>query len=119
MLVAAALLFAACGQRYRAKQLVDDFMEQNMTTPISGVAYSKVDSTFYLTPQAVESMRQAVNSLPSYRSNIGYAEGKLPACVYYIKVSYSQKDASGKEKRHSQTFYFDQEATRVIAFKDN
>lgn len=118
-LVAAALVLAACGQRYRAKQLVDDFMEQNMTEEPSGVSYSKLDSTRYLTPQAVGAMRRAVGSIPSYRSGIGYPEGALPACVYYIKVSYDLPGASGQKQRHSQTFYFDREASRVIAFKDN
>ncbi len=118
-LAATALMMAACGQRYRAKQLVDDFMEQNMTAEPSGVSYSKVDSTRYLTPQAVGAMRRAVASLPAYRPAISYAGGGLPACVYYMKVSYDQTDTAGKKQRHSQTFYFDREATRVIAFKDN
>ena len=46
-----------------------------------------------------------------------YRTAIIPKTIYYIRVSYLVDGKSDKMDKKKETFYFDRELTRIIAFK--
>lgn len=113
------LLLSSCEQQYKAKSLVKDFMETNIKDPsvINDRNFGKIDSSSFISDKMVMDMREKANNLKLYKSGIKYTQGKLPDVYYYIRVTYNTESKGGKKHKSLQTFYFDKEMTRIIAFK--
>src|SRR5574344_32129 len=117
--ISLAVSVSSCDRQDKAESLVDDFMEANMkdASVANNKSYTKIDSTAYINDSIVTDMRSKANGLKLYRTNIKYEEGGIPKTIYYIRVSYLVDGKSDKMDKKKETFYFDRELTRIIAFK--
>lgn len=94
-------------------------MESNIKDPsvIDNENFSKIDSSNFISDNMIMDMREKANSLKLYKRGIKYSPGKLPEVYYYIMVRYNTPSKNGKKQKNLQTFYFDKDFTRIIAFK--
>lgn len=118
ILSALVLLLASCGEQYRAKSLVKDFLNENLEKDYSIARTSKLASTAQITKEKVAALRKEAASLPYMKKGITYAEGSLPDTLFYIRVTYTVKEANNMEPELTQTFYMDKEKTRIVAVKE-
>lgn len=112
-------LFASCGKEHQAKSMVEDFLDTHLVDNSRfDVRFSKLDSTRMITPKAVASLREHMRTVSLFKPDVTYGSEEIPHTLYYIRVSYNKKQPGGKEERYTQTFYFDKEIQRIIAFKE-
>lgn len=106
----------SCGEKTKAEKIVKDFMKTNMEdADLSLVQYSRLDSTFHIDTKAVNELRTRANDIEGFRKNISYTQEPTPKLLR-IRVTYKK----GKDKAlHAQTFYLDEHAQGVVAFKNN
>ena len=93
------LLFASCGQQYKAESTVKDFIED----------FADLGKTRHLNDSLIGIMRQ--NGAQGFKKGITYPaipQGDL----YYLRMRY----ISGKDTLQN-TFYLNEELTEVVAFK--
>lgn len=105
------LLFASCGQQYKAESTVKDFIEKNIETAnqISGRDFADLGKTRHLNDSLIGVMRQ--NGAQGFKKGITYPaipQGDL----YYLRMRY----ISGSDTLQN-TFYLNEELTEVVAFK--
>ena len=110
------LLFASCGQQHQAKEVIREFMEQNVkdASSRSSISVVKFDSTKVLSDSIIYLMRHNADTIQRYQKGIKYAEGVIGGMLYVARITYS---INGVEC--SDTYYLDDLLTRVIAFKSN
>lgn len=110
------LLFASCGQQHQAKEVIREFMEQNVkdASSRSSISVVKFDSTKVLSDSIIYLMRHNADTIQRYQKGIKYAEGVIGGKLYVARITYS---INGVEC--SDTYYLDDLLTRVIAFKSN
>jgi|GEM_PF-2375393 len=115
--IIAALLVTACGgPNHNAKSLVKDFVKENMVNPGDyDLVIEKVDTTRYISKDKVETMRKTTHHSGLYKQGIKYEVGETPQTLTYANVRITDK--KDKNNSHVETFYFDKDVTRVIAFK--
>ncbi len=103
----AVLLFASCGQQYKAKTVVKDFVEQRLQQDADYLDFSDVDSTRTVSDSVITALRS------QGPSGIQYAErgGKT---LMYIRTSYVLESDTV-----SATFYLDKGMSGVVAYKKN
>lgn len=115
----ALLLFASCGKESDAKGMVEDFLDTYLVDNArSDTRFSHLDSTKMITPATVMALREHMKTVRLFKPEVAYAEGDIPKTLYYIRVTYTKPTADGKGKSYTQTFYFDPEVRRLIAFKE-
>ena len=108
------MLLAACGQQHKARSIVDDFMDENMSgqSAIHAVDYAKLDSTRLIGDSLIQAMRKAAEKNKLFRHPITYAEGNPTPLLFITRVDYKVGD-----KECQDTYYLDADLTRVVAFK--
>ena len=107
----ALLLFASCGQQYKAESLAEDFVAANMenASAISGKDFADLGTTRHLNDSLIKVMRQ--RGAANFKKGISY--GEIPTGdLYYLRMSYI---SNGDTLQN--TFYFDKELSEVVAFK--
>jgi len=110
------ILFASCGKKATVKSLVSDFMEQNMVdASLYDLKIGKIDSTRFLSADKINELRKLNGPEGLYKKNVKYTEGGIPRTLTYVNVMLI-KDGEQRDTV-KQTFYLDQELTRVIAMK--
>ena len=105
------LLFASCGQQYKAESTVKDFIEENMETvnQISGRDFADLGKTRHLNDSLIGVMRQnGAQGLKKGTPSPAIPQGDL----YYLRMRY----ISGSDTLQN-TFYLNDELTEIIAFK--
>ncbi len=108
LLGATLLLFASCGRQQQAKSVLKDFMsEQLHRDDVSYLNFSDVDSTHAFTDSLIAILRQRGGKGVQYQERKGRT-------LLHIRAKYLQG-----QDTCSTTFYLDDEATGVIAYKDN
>lgn len=108
LLLFSLLLFASCGQQYRAQSVAKDFMAQQLNKADADyLDFSDVDSTHSISDSLVDVLRRRGPKGISYLDR----KGRI---LLYIRAKY----LDGQDTC-STTFYLDSEATGVVAFKDN
>lgn len=113
------LLLASCGKEGDAKGMVDDFLDTYLVDNTrSDVRFSRLDSTKMITPERVMALREHMKTVKLFKPDVKYDDGEIPSTLYYIRVSYTKPAAGGKVETYAQTFYFDREVERLIAFKE-
>lgn len=97
-----------------AKGLIEDFMNVNMvsTSNISDKEYSKIDSTFYINDSIINAMHKM--QVPGYKGIIKYSNEKAGKKLLFMSITFKQN-----KKDIKQTFYFDENITHIVAFKEN
>ena len=110
------LLFASCGPKKEAEELVEQFMKQNMKEEldISGLHFMDIDSTRLVNDSVVISLRQQAKRASRYQGNIKYAPDQPFKQLITIRAKYYIE-----EKEYSDTYYLDMDLTRIVAFKEN
>ena len=114
--VTLVLLSVACGQQHQAKCVIQDFVDQYATQPSSrgSISIAKFDSTRILNDSVISRMRANADTIERYQQHIKYADGTPSRKLYIARINYT---IDGTE--YSETYYLDDQLTRVIAFKSN
>ena len=110
-ILTSGLLFASCGQQYKAEQKVKAFVEENMEVAdeISGRDFADIGTTRHISDSLIEMMRH--RGAPGFKKDISY--GQIPTGdLLYLRMKYVFKGDTLQN-----TFYMDQEAQEIIAFK--
>lgn len=97
------LLFASCGQQYKAESTVKDFIEENMETAnqISGRDFADLGKTRHLNDSLIGVMRE--NGAQGFKKGITYPS--IPqGDLYYLRMRY----ISGSDTLQN-TFYLNEE----------
>lgn len=110
------LLFASCGQQHQAKEIIKEFVNQYAVEPSarSSISIVKFDSTKVLSDSIINLMRINADTIQRYQKSIKYAEGSTGQKLYIARITYSIHDVE-----YSDTYYLDEQLTRVVAFKSN
>lgn len=111
-LTCCALLLASCGKKYEAKSTVKEFISANFTDENYSIeGYTDIDSTVYVTPEAIKLMHQNIAKSNSYKKGIAYAEKKGKQLIY---MTVTMEKGNEKVKH---TFYLTPNLKDVVAFK--
>jgi hypothetical protein len=109
--VLALLLFTACGQRYRAKSLVKDFVKEHAIEELDITYFSDLDSTKVIGDSLFQALQQNAAKDPLFKG-VDFSGASATSPLLYIRMRY-QKDTLELSK----TFYFDKDLSAVVAFK--
>ena len=112
----AVLLLTACGQQHQAKVVVQEFVDQYATEPSarSSIKIEKFDSTKVLNDSIIRVLRTNADTVSRYQHPVNYAAGGIGRMLYVARISYTINGAE-----FSDTYYLDEQITRVVAFKTN
>jgi len=112
----AVLLFVSCGQQHQAKEIIQDFVDQNATEPSSrsSISIVKFDSTRVINDSIILAMRANADTIKRYVKPVKYAEGPFGGKLYVARITYTIDGAE-----YSDTYYLDDQLSRVVAFKSN
>ena len=108
---ACLLLFASCGQQYKAEQRVKAFIEENMenSAEISSRDFADMGTTRHINDSLIQLMRH--RGAPGFKKEISYAQ--VPSGdLYYLRMKYIHQGDTLQN-----TFYLDSELNQVVAFK--
>ena len=112
------LLFAACGQQHDAEVLIKEFMNANLKSPtaLSAIEFHKMDSTSRIGDSVIANIRKFTESANGqYRTGIAYpAGGNDGKKIKLVRVEYKLDG-----KAYSDTYYLNNDVTRIIAVKTN
>lgn len=112
-LMLSLLLFTACGEKQKAKGVINDFLERNMTSGNYNVEdFADIDSTFYVTDSMIHVMHAQAEKNSAFRRDIQYTP-RTPKLLF-MHVRYTQ---NGKPVK--QTFYMDSALSGVVSFKED
>ena len=105
-IVACLLLFASCGQQYKAEQTAKAFIEENMEQPeqITDRDFADIGTTRHISDSLITVMRQ--RGAEGFKKNIPQGD------LIYLRMQYV-KDGDTL----SNTFYLDEELASIVAFK--
>ena len=116
------LLLVSCGQQYKAKQIVKDYIKEHATEEIDIISFSNLDSTKVISDSLIQAMQENAKRDPLFKevtlpvlSNGEVSvnpEDKPYKTLLYIRMHYREDSLD-----LSRTFYFDHDLTRIIAFK--
>ena len=109
--VACMLLFASCGQQYKAEQTAKAFVEENMEQPekITDRDFADIGTTRHISDSLITVMRQ--RGAEGFKKGIKY--GEIPqGDLIYLRMQYV-KDGDTL----SNTFYLDENLASIVAFK--
>ncbi|MGP1480851.1 MAG: hypothetical protein ACTTJL_04025 [Hoylesella enoeca] len=110
----AAVFLSSCGEQYKAKQLVSNFLDRSLAEKDFSIENcSKLDSTYYVTDSTLNAMRAASRKdAPFIRAR--YEGVKRSKKLLFIRIDYTNNG-----RKHTQTFYMDDRLQHVVAFKNN
>ena len=114
--VTLVLLSVSCGQQHQAKGVIQDFVDQYAANPSErgSISIAKFDSTRILNDSIISRMRANADTIERYQQHIKYADGTPSSKLFIARITYT---ISGTE--FSETYYLDDQLTRVVAFKSN
>ena len=80
-LMVLGFLLAGCGERHEARSLAQDFMEEHMPMQdYEVVRWSRLDSTFFVTPVALKAMHAEAERSKIVKHRVSY-QGYTPKLV--------------------------------------
>ncbi len=115
-MLVAVMTFSSCDkEKSAAKELVKEFLKENLVSEDHKVLYCyDLSTTKFVTDSMCQEMRAKMASNKRFKPNMHYAEGPASKNLHFIRVKYRvDKDTI------YQTFYLDEQQTRVVAFKEN
>ena len=115
-MLVAVMAFSSCDkEKSAAKELVKEFLKENLVSEDHKVLYCyDLSTTKFVTDSMCQEMRAKMANNKRFKSNMHYAEGPASKNLHFIRVKYRvDKDTI------YQTFYLDEQQTRVVAFKEN
>ena len=108
--------FTSCNQqKSAAKKLVEQFLTDNLASDDYKVMYFyDLDSTKHISDSAFLQMRQKATTNKRYKDGLQFSDRQKTKKLNFIRVKMLiQKDTV------YQTFYFDDQITQVLAFKED
>lgn len=112
-LVALAFLLSGCGERHEARSLAQDFMEEHMPMQdYEVVRWSRLDSTFFVTPVALKAMHAEAEHSRIVMHCVNY-QGYTPKLLFMHGWFAHDRDTV------SRTFYFDDKLQGIVGVKRN
>ena len=112
-LACCALLLASCGKKHEAKSTVKEFISANFTdNDYSIESYTDIDSTNYVTPEAIKLMRQNMAQSNAYKKGIAYADKKGKQLMYMTVTMETRNEEA------NYTFYLKPHLKAVAPLKD-
>ena len=115
-LLIAVMAFSSCNkEQSTAQKLVKEFLKENLVNEDFKVMYYyDLSTTKFITDSVCQAMRAKMANNKLFKSDIRYAEGPTSKNLHFIRVKYRvDKDTV------FQTFYLDEQQTRIVAFKEN
>lgn len=115
-LLVAVMAFSSCNkEKTTTQKLVKEFLKENLVSEDFKVMdYSDLSSTKLVTDSMCQQMRTQIANNALFKSGMRYAEGPATKKMHFIRVKYRvDKDTI------FQTFYIDEQQTRVVALKEN
>ncbi|MBR1469958.1 MAG: hypothetical protein IJ605_07610 [Prevotella sp.] len=115
VVVSAAIAVVGCNkEKSRAQTLVKDFLKENLVDKdFKTLDFSRLDSTKVVSDSMFLRMRENATENRQFKPEISYADGPKTKKLYFIRVKYLvAKDTI------RQTFYLDDELSRVVSFKE-
>ena len=114
--VLAVMAISSCGgPKNDAERLIKDFLKENLVDgDFKYLDFSDLDSTFYVSDSIVKAMRVTHDTTSVFKKGIKYVEGPDTRKKHFIHVHYRVG-----EKKIRQTFYLDDQLTRVLSFKND
>ena len=112
----AMVAFSACdGEKGTAQKLVKEFLTDNLVSQDFKIMdFSRLDSTKLISDSVFLQMRAKGAENKAFKAGFSYADGGKTKKLNYIRVKYRvDKDTI------LQTYYLDDQLTRVVAFKEN
>lgn len=113
--LAVAMAFTSCNrEKSRAQSLVKDFLKENLVeNDFKVMDFSKLDSTKVVSDSLFQLMREKGEKNSHFKQPLAFPDGPRTTKMYFIRVKYRiEKDTI------LQTFYLDDELSRVVSFKE-
>ena len=110
-----AMVVAGCNrEKSRAQGLVKDFLKENLVeNDFKVMDFSRLDSTKYVSDSIFNRMRVSNLQDSRFKQPLRLVDEPRTEKLHFIRVKYRiEKDTI------LQTFYFDDELSRVVSFKE-
>ena len=115
IMVATLLLIGCDAEKSTAKKLVKDFLKENLVNnDFKVMSFSALDSTKHITDSVFKIMRAEAAQDKAFKKDIQFAEGPKTKKLYYIRIKYRLDNDTCL-----QTFYLDDQLTRVVSFRNH
>lgn len=115
IMVATLLLIGCDAEKSTAKKLVKDFLKENLVNnDFKVMSFSSLDSTKHITDSVFKVMRAEAAQDKAFKKDIQFAEGPKTKKLYYIRIKYRLDNDTCL-----QTFYLDDQLTRVVSFRNH
>ena len=115
IMVATLLLIGCDAEKSTAKKLVKDFLKENLVNnDFKVMSFSALDSTKHITDSVFKVMRAEAAQDKAFKKDIQFAEGPKTKRLYYIRIKYRLDNDTCL-----QTFYLDDQLTRVVSFRNH
>lgn len=116
ILIIGAVLMGSCGQRYEAKDIVRDFLKEQMVTDDYALQFGKLDSTYRINDSIMGDLQKrcATDKLFKQPLPLGDYHGLKTKLVLPVRIIL-------KDDTVRRTFYLDPDlkAKRILAVKEN
>ena len=115
IMLATLLLIGGDAEKSTAKKLVKDFLKENLVNnDFKVMSFSALDSTKHITDSVFKVMRAEAAQDKAFKKDIQFAEGPKTKKLYYIRIKYRLDNDTCL-----QTFYLDDQLTRVVSFRNH
>ena len=115
IMVATLLLIGCDAEESTAKKLVKDFLKENLVNnDFKVMSFSALDSTKHITDSVFKVMRAEAAQDKAFKKDIQFAEGPKTKKLYYIRIKYRLDNDTCL-----QTFYLDDQLTRIVSFRNH
>ena len=115
IMVATMLLIGCDAEKSTAKKLVKDFLKENLVNnDFKVMSFSSLDSTKHITDSVFKVMRAEAAQDKAFKKDIQFAEGPKTKKLYFIRIKYRLDNDTCL-----QTFYLDDQLTRVVSFRNH
>lgn len=115
-IMVATMLLTGCNvEQSTAKKLVKVFLEENLVNnDFKVMSFSALDSTKHITDSVFKVMRAEAAQDKAFKKDIQFAEGPKTKKLYFIRIKYKLENDTCL-----QTFYLDDQLTRVVSFRNH
>lgn len=110
-----AMAFTGCNrEKSKAESMVKDFLKENLVeNDFKVMDFSRLDSTTFVSDSLFQLMREKGAKDSRFKQPLDFSDDAKTKKLLFIRVKYRiEKDTI------LQTFYFDDELSRVVSFKE-
>ena len=110
-----AVAFTGCNrEKSKAESMVKDFLKENLVeNDFKVMDFSRLDSTTFVSDSLFQLMREKGAKDSRFKQPLDFSDDAKTKKLLFIRVKYRiEKDTI------LQTFYFDDELSRVVSFKE-